>query len=390
MKSKYSTAILLGWIILLGLPGLALAQRPIKGTVKDEKGKGIAYARVMIKSTTIGTVTDTTGKFSLMTKGPGPDTLVVTYLGYTTLNFPVAAGADASNLGLKMKEVESTINDVVITAGMIEASNESNVAVLKPLDIVTTAGSQGDIAGAIQTLPGVQRNGGDQTGLMVRGGDVSETAVIVDGTVAQNAFGPAVPGVGARSRFNPFQFKGTAFSSGGYSVRYGQAMSSVLDLQTNDLPDESTLNLGVNMAGVFFSGAKKFDQSAVEFSTYYSNVAPFFLLAETNVDFYAPPTGAGLSGRWVSKVDGDKGIFKMNFNQTYSKVGIEIPDPEIAGEKIDFLIKNEYTFFNASFAYWLRPTWKVFTAVAYSSNNDDIAWGAYPSQRADSRTQARG
>lgn len=390
MMQKYRVWAL-GWVVaILVFPVLAKSQRTVQGTVKDEKNKGIAYARVMVKGTTVGTVTDTTGFFSLKTKSLGPDTLVVTFLGYTTLYYPVAADADASNLSLKMREVESTINDVVITAGMIEASNESNVAVLKPLDIVTTAGSQGDIAGAIQTLPGVQRNGGDQTGLMVRGGDVSETAVIVDGTIAQNAFGPAIPGVGARSRFNPFQFKGTAFSSGGYSVRYGQAMSSVLDLSTNDMPDESTINLGLNMAGVFFSGAKKFENSAVEFSANYNNVAPFFLLAKTNVDFYAPPTGMGLSGRWVSKVADDKGIFKLNFNQTFSKVGIRIPNPASAGEKMNFVIKNEYTFFNASFAYWLRPTWKLFTAVAYSNNSDDIQWGVYPSQRADSRGQARG
>jgi hypothetical protein len=92
----------------------------------------------------------------------------------------------------------------------------------------------------------------------------------------------------------------------------------------------------------------------------------------------------------VSKVGGDKGIFKMNFNQTFSKVGIKIPDPASPGEEINFLIKNEYTFFNASFSYWLRPTWKVFTAVAYSDNTDDIEWGTFPSQRADNRTQARG
>jgi hypothetical protein len=289
-------------VILMILSGHLFAQRPISGTVKDEKGKGIAYARVMIKSTTVGTVTDTLGKFTLKSKGNGPDTLVVSYLGYTTLNFPVAAGADASNLNLKMKEVESTINDVVITAGMIEASNESNVAVLKPLDIVTTAGSQGDIAGAIQTLPGVQRNGGDQTGLMVRGGDVSETAVIVDGTIAQNAFGPAVPGVGARSRFSPFQFKGTAFSSGGYSVRYGQAMSSVLDLQTNDMPDESTINFRIEHGGRLFLRCQKFETSAVEFAANYTNVAPFFPACRFECRFLCTTYG-----RWIFWSLGEQG-----------------------------------------------------------------------------------
>jgi hypothetical protein len=388
MKKFYP---ILGFCMLLMLPFGLQAQRTLQGNVKEYKGKAIAYARVMVKGTTIGTVTDSTGKFTLKTKGPGPDTLTATYLGFTTLQFPVAGQGDQTSLVLEMREVESTVNDVVITAGTIEASNESNVAVLKPLDIVTTAGSQGDISGAIQTLPGVQRNGGDQTGLMVRGGDVSETAVIVDGTVAQNAFGSAVPGVAQRTRFNPFQFKGTAFSSGGYSVRYGQAMSSVLDLQTNDMPDESTVNLGLNMAGVSFSGSKKFDSNnAIEFSANYTNLTPFFWIAKPNVSFFEPPTGVGVSGRWISKVADDKGIFKMNFNHTYNVTGIRIPDPETAGNKIDFLLKNEYTFFNTSYQQWLRPTWKVFAALAYSNNTDDVSWGNIPMLRNDNRAQARG
>ena len=377
-------------LLMLIFPVTVNAQRNISGKIKDGKNKGIPYARVMVKNTTVGTITDSAGVFSLKTKAAGPDTLVVTYLGYETLNFPVPGNENESNINLKMREVESTLNDVVITAGMIEASNESNVAVLKPLDIVTTAGGQGDIAGAIQTLPGVQRNGGDNTGLMVRGGDVSETAVIVDGTVAQNAFGSNIPGVSQRSRFSPFQFKGTAFSSGGYSVRYGQAMSSVLALSTNDMPDQTTLNFGINMAGVAFSGAKKFESSAFEFSTNYTNVAPFFLFANTNVDFYKPPTGGGFSGRWISKVADGKGIFKMNVQQTFSNTGIAIPDPAEAGNTINFSIKNEYSFLNASYQQWIKPTWKVFTAVALSNNTDDVNWGAAPVYRNDTRLQARG
>lgn len=380
-----------GWLLgILLLPLLGQAQRSLGGTVKDEKGKGIAYARIMVKNTTTGTVTDSTGRFSLKTKTAGPDTLVVTYLGYQTKTMPIDAAGDQSDLSIGMREMESTVNDVVITAGMIEASNESNVAVLKPLDIVTTAGGQGDIIGAIQTLPGVQRNGGDQTGLMVRGGDVSEAAVIVDGTIAQNAFGSSVPGVAQRSRFNPFQFKGTAFSSGGYSVRYGQAMSSVLDLQTNDVADQSTLNLTVMMAGAGISGAKKFDNSSLEFTAFYMNISPFLLLVKPNVDFYAPPSGLSGSARYVAKVAEDKGIFKMNFQQSFNKTGITIPDPAVPGSEIDFLIKNEYSFFNSSYQHWLRPTWKLFTAVAFSNNTDDIDWGSFPAYRNDTRVQGRG
>ena len=380
---------MIGMIVLLS-PVWSQAQRTLGGTVKDEKGKGIAYARVMVKNTTTGTVTDTTGRFSLKTKTAGPDTLVISYLGYQTKLLPMDAAGDQTGLVIGMREVESTVNDVVIMAGTIEASNESAVAVLKPLDIVTTAGGQGDIIGAIQTLPGVQRNGGDQTGLMVRGGDVSEAAVIVDGTIAQNAFGSSVPGVSQRSRFNPFSFKGTAFSSGGYSVRYGQAMSSVLDLQTTDVVDKSNLNWTVMMAGLGLSGAKKFDRSSLEFSAFYTNLSPFLLVVKPNVKFYAPPQGIALSGRYVAEVAEGKGTFKMGFHQSYNKTGITIPNPAVAGDKIDFLLENEYTSFLTSYQQWLKPTLKLFMAAAFSNNTDDISWGSFPVYRNDTRVQGRG
>ncbi len=390
MNTKFTIAGLSCVLLIVMLPVLGQAQRVLGGTVKDEKGKGIAYARIIVKNTTTGTVTDTTGHFSLKTKTAGPDTLVVSYLGYQTQKIPVTATGDQTDIGIGLKEVESTVNDVVITAGMIEASNESNVAVLKPLDIVTTAGGQGDIIGAIQTLPGVQRNGGDQTGLMVRGGDVSEASVIVDGTIAQNAFGSAVPGVSQRSRFNPFAFKGTAFSSGGYSVRYGQAMSSVLDLQTTDVVDKSNLNWTIMMAGLGISGAKKFNKSSLEFSAFYTNLSPFLLIVKPNVTFYAPPQGVALSGRYIAQTAKDKGMLKIGFQQSYNKTGIRIPNPALAGDKINFLIENNYTSFMASYQQWLKPTLKLFTAAAFSNNTDDISWGNFPVARDDYRVQGRG
>ena len=93
------------------------------------------------------------------------------------------------------------LDEIVISAGTIEANNERKVTILKPLDIVTIAGGGADIVNAIQTLPGVQRNGGDQTGLYVRGGDANESVVIIDGITSQNAFFTSVPGI---SQTEPF------------------------------------------------------------------------------------------------------------------------------------------------------------------------------------------
>ena len=62
------------------------------------------------------------------------------------------------------------------------------------LDIVTTASGNGDVTGALKTLPGAQQIG-DKEGLFVRGGTAAETRAFIDGTVVNNFFFSSVPNV---------------------------------------------------------------------------------------------------------------------------------------------------------------------------------------------------
>ena len=368
----------------------SIGQSIVKGIILDTKGKPVPYATIFLKISKSGSVSNEFGSFSVKTKnGFYDDTLIISSIGFSTFKKSVKLNNNEIELNITLKEPVLMIEEVVITAGMIEASNERSVAVLKPLDIVTTAGGQGDIIGAIQTLPGVQRNGGDQTGLMVRGGDVNESAMIIDGMVAQNAFQSNVPGVSQRSRFNPFQFKGTAFSSGGYTARYGQALSAILDLQTNDLPEKNNVNLGMNMAGLSLSSSKLMGKNAIEFSGNYQNLQPFYGITPTNVTFYKVPEGGSFATRYISKLDSSKGIFKMNFSRSFSKSGIEIPNPMSAGSKINFNLSNVNTYFNTSFKYLASIKTRYFTAFSYSSNSDEIKFGSIGLNRSDSRVQGR-
>jgi hypothetical protein len=391
-KELMKTILYKGLLVLLFLLATVgvFSQAVINGNLKNRAGKPIANASVILKNAFEGATTDSLGNFKLATTTYGQDTLVISATGFEDYLKPILLEENKTySLNYKLTEVVSELDEVVISAGTIEANNERAVAVLKPLDIVTTAGALGDIAGAIQTLPGVQRNGGDQTGLMVRGGDVSESAMIVDGCVAQNAFGSSVPGVAQRSRFNPFQFKGTAFSSGGYTARYGQALSSILDLQTTDLPDKNTLNIGANMAGASLSGSKLFGDNAVEFSGNYTNVTPFYAVTPTNNKFYDVPQGGSFSTRWISKFENNS-WFKMNFSQSFTKMGLNIANPVVGGERINFGMQNENTFFNSSYKYWKNPHLRYFTAVSVSNNNDDIEWAGINMLRSDRRVQGRG
>jgi hypothetical protein len=383
MKNIYALCFL-----IIAIPVFSFGQNTIKGTVKDGKGAPLAYANVYLQGSGDGTSTDSAGKFEFQTALKDSQLLIVSDLGFEQLNYPLVLKGSEYNLKLTLKGTQKTLNEVVINAGTIQASNDNAVAILKPLDIVTIAGGQGDIAGAIETLPGVQRNGGDQTGLMVRGGDVTETSVIVDGTVSQNAFFSAVPGVAQRSRFSPFEFKGTSFSSGGYSVRYGQAMSSILDLETNDLPEKSNFNTGANFAGVYAGGDVLLGDNAIEVSANYTNLGLYYLIARTNDYYYTKPQGGGFNARWISKI-GDKGMFKMNMQYNYYKTGVVIPNPDSAAQNINFGLQNENIIVSASFKYWITDKLKFFSDFGYSNNEDNIQWGSFAVVRKDDRLQGR-
>ncbi|WP_198666729.1 TonB-dependent receptor [Taibaiella helva] len=366
------------------------AQQVIKGKVTDGQGQPVPGASVSLENTLDGTSSDTSGVFVLSTAEKGDQVLVISAVGYEPISKPVKVEeAAAAPLAFKMNAVTNTLDQVSITAGSFGSADGTQKTVLEPLDIVTTAGSGADPIAAMQMLPGVQKNG-TQTGMMVRGGDASEAAIVVDGLTLQNPFFSDVPGVQQRSRFGAFQFKGIAFSSGGYSARYGQAMSSVLEMNTLDIPDNSTINLGIFMAGLYASGTKLFNDNnmSITASANYTNLAPFYGIAKTNFDFYDVPKGGGGSLNYIWKTKSG-GLLKVMGNYSHTNSGIRIPNPFEAGQNMDFGIKNDNAYAQATFRQNLGEQFKWFTATSYSYNNDDTKWGTFPTVSKEKRAQVR-
>jgi CarboxypepD_reg-like domain/TonB-dependent Receptor Plug Domain len=363
------------------------SQSTITGKVTDQQGISLPGSSIYILNTLDGASADANGNYSISTTEKGNQVLAVSMIGYESINQPIVLENKSYTINFKLKEAVNELDEVVISAGTIEATNDRKVAVLRPLDIVTTAGAAGDIIGAIQTLPGTTRVG-EQTGLFVRGGDASEAAVIIDGMIVQNFFTSDVPGVAQRSRFSPFQFKGTSFSSGGYSVRYGQALSSVLELNTNDMPSKGSLNAGLSMAGAFASAAKVFKNNSLELTGSYTNVAPFYKLANTNFDFYKAPEGGSGSLRWVSK-NGDKRIFKLLASGGGFSSGTEIPDLANAGAKYRFGLTNLNGYVNSSYLLNINARWHSYSAISFGTNEDKNNFGTTQAKTNEWRLQAR-
>ncbi len=382
-------SIYLFLLLVLGASAPVLAQTALRGHVTDAAGKPLRGVSVYLDGTLDGATTDSSGAFSFETVEKGMQTLAATYAGYESGGRPVQLDSIATlaDLTVRLKKSYTALDEVVITAGAFE-TGASSKTVLKPLDILTTAGANADVVRAIQTLPGTQQQG-TQTGLFVRGGDASEASVVVDGLTVQNAFFSAAPGVAARSRFTPFQFKGVAFSSGGYSARYGQALSSILELNTLDLPDKSTLNLGLNMAGVYASGSKLWDTTkSIEGTVSYNNLQPFYKLATTNFDFYDVPKGASgsVKGAWKPRKGG---LLKVLGNYAQFSSGTQVPDPDAPGQYLRFGIKNYNGYGTASYRQLIGTRWNLYAAALYSANRDEFSQNEVPSLGTDDRIQGR-
>ncbi len=366
----------------------SFAQAVISGKVKDEKGRPVKGASVSLDNTIDGGTTDSAGVFKFTTDEKGSQTLVATETSHANAGMALVINGNISDIVLTMKTVNHNLEEVVISAGSFEASNDKNKAALTTMDIVTTAGAQADVVRAIQTLPGTQQQG-TENGLFVRGGDASEAAIVVDGLVAQNAFFSSAPGVAARSRFSPWQFKGVSFSSGGYSARYGEAMSSVLELNTLDMPDKSTINAGINMAGVYASGSKLWKNSGGDISASYNNLSPFYNLAKTNVEYYNVPQGGNVGLRYAWKPN-KNGTLKVMATGSRFQSGVRVPDPGEGGKTIDFGLVNTNFYTNVSYKQFSKNNkWTTFAAASYSYNKDDISFGSFSTPANDNRLQLR-
>ncbi len=374
---------------LFGILFTASAQTVLSGKVVDAKKEPIPGASVYVKGTYDGTSTDGEGKFSFTTTEKDTATLVISFIGYDTFEKKLNLNALSNGVGvLTLKESsDNVLNEVVITAGTFEASDEKRTTILKPLDIVTTAGAGADVFRALQTLPGASQVG-EQEGLFVRGGSGAETKAVIDGMIVQNPFFSSVPNVAQRGRFSPFQFKGTSFSTGGYSAQYGQALSSVLVLNSNDLPEKSQFNAGINFASVYGGYTHRWEKTSVDFNASYFNVGPVLNhINKQNLTWDIAPRGFSQALNVRHKTSKD-GMIKVYANFAGSRLGITSPDVTTETGKTTFGVKNYNFYSNASYTDTFGK-YKLYAGFSQSFNTDDLKLETADAGRSDTRTQGR-
>ncbi|MEO5997943.1 MAG: TonB-dependent receptor [Chitinophagaceae bacterium] len=348
------------------------AQSVISGKTKDAKGRPVPGVSITIKDSYDGGTSDSIGTYTFKTTELGDKIIVASSIGYYTFEQKITLKDAPLNLDIPLKEEPNELKAVVITAGTFEASDSKRTTVLNPIDIVTTASANADVTSAIRTLPGAQQVG-ESEGLFVRGGTANETKVFIDGTLVNNFFFSSVPDIAQRGRFSPFLFKGTVFSSGGYSAQYGQALSSVLLLESIDLPERTSANLGISTVGVSagYQRLAKDKNSSWGFSYNYTNLLPYFKVVKQKPDYFHVPEFHNTDFNYRVKTS-KTGMLKFYGYMNASNLGLRRSDIDSSVLKNAFGLKNVNLYGNLSWREKLGKHWKMNLGLSYSTNTDKI------------------
>ena len=365
------------------------AQTTVSGTITDSKGNGIPGANVFIKDSYDGITSDAVGKFSFSTSEKGEQILTVSFIGFETWEQKIKLDSAEKKVRVKLKDAINELKTVTIAAGAFEASDEKKMVILRPLDIVTTAGASGDIYGALQTLPGTGVVG-EKEGLYVRGGDASEARTFIDGLLVDNPYFTSVPDVPQRGRFSPFLFKGISFSTGGYSAQYGQAMSSALILESQDLADRTSTNLGIMSVGASLGRTKRWKKTSLTVLGGYTNLKPYFSLANQNRDWIHPPQSVNGSVLLRHKTS-ETGMLKTFISYTWSDLSVLFPDTSdpLLIQKKEYSLNNTNLFSSISYKEILFKSWTLYSAASYSRNDDKMHIDEFPIRHTNDLFESR-
>lgn len=359
-------------ILLLLFTSAALGQTRITGRVTDNKKQGIPNASIALKNTYDGAITDSAGYFRISTMEKGALILVASATGYETKEQPVTLAGKGLQADFTLKEKISELNAVTVTAGAFGGGmGKKGVTVLSALDVQTTAGTNADISKAVNTLPGAQQIS-NQEGLFVRGGSSYEAKQFIDGSLVSRPYYLGAANIPSRSRYPATLFKGFAFSTGGYSALYGQALSSVLIMETIDLPEQSEANAFISpiQNSLGMQHLAKNRNSSWGFNYQYTNTGLYYSLVKQTPDYFIRPRFHNADANFRIKTK--NGIIKYYTTFSTNKLGLRTPNIDSASMKNAVTLGN-YNWFNAlSWREYLPNGWKLTLSGSYSLTRDHI------------------
>lgn len=265
---------LLVWLLLLLPLGVLGQYATVTGTVLNQKKEPLELATISIKGTTTGVQTDVVGKFILQIPANREVILLVRYLGFkeeersvqlkpnglVELQFILVPGLRQ----LKAVEVQGKQEN--------DTREQVSLTRLDPKLTKELPSAFGDFNKLLVTLPGVSSNNELSSTYSVRGGNYDENLVYVNGIEIYRPFLISNAQQEGLSFVNPDLVGSIDFSSGGWQPKYGDRLSSVLDIRyKKPVKFAGSVTGGLTGGALHVESASKNKKVAYVFGTRHKN-----------------------------------------------------------------------------------------------------------------------
>ncbi len=232
----------------------------ISGQITDENNEPLEFVNIRIAGTAIGATSDLDGKYSL--SAPEADTIRVIFscIGYEEVRRRLIGAKKESTLNVKMTPASYALQGVEVT------EYQKQTGSIQKMDIkdfrLSPDVSGGSVEGMLTTMAGVNSNNELSSQYSVRGGSYDENSVYINGV---EVYRPQLVSTGQQeglSIVNPDLVGAIGFSTGGFSARYADKMSSVLDI-TYRQPEAFEGSVSASLQGASLalgSSSRKFSQ----------------------------------------------------------------------------------------------------------------------------------
>lgn len=261
------------------------AQCVVYGTVSDSVSEAaIPSASVWCVGSQVHMSTDSRGRYALQAR-PGQDTLRVSCVGYRPRALPISLrAADSMRIDLSLVSDTLLLDSVIVSAERMAFTSLPDIGALavSPREVRNVSGAFGDVFRTLQGMPGATSNNEMSAQINVRGGTAEENLILLNGVEVLEPFHlKESPNTGV-GIFNMDLLKRVLFIPGGFTARYGDRLSAVLDLayrEGNRDQFVGTLDASLSDATVIIEGplGRRITALASARSTYADYVSHYLL-----------------------------------------------------------------------------------------------------------------
>lgn len=248
---KMNLKIYISIILALVTSALPAQKVTFKGRVTDENRNPIEIANIKVVGESVGTVADLNGNYQLTCESRDSLVLSFSMLGYQTRKRSFRNPVDTVVLNVVLPSLDMTLQAVEVVDKERQMGSTQKIDMPGKLRL-NPSSSGGGIEDIIKSQAGVSSHNELSSQYNVRGGNFDENSVYVNGI---EVYRPLLIRAGQQeglSFVNPDMVGAIAFSTGGFEAKYGDKMSSVLDITYRKPREfESTASAGLLGASLY-------------------------------------------------------------------------------------------------------------------------------------------